>query len=234
MTHIITFRSCEKSRLLFDRLALVMRERGIETSRMHATSGFGIHADCRGKKLALVSLTGTLEEVLAGFSVLHGAMRTCPVAILLDFAGYSRCVEIRRFDFQKVRFGVRLGSGAFDPAIMACLVARGEKTIIGIPQDDWEHADLARVVEKVRAIAMSESRICKRLESSKNVEPPRAFRGGNSFYHSISFSPCSFKYSFAFENGFEPKNFVAEKGDGCALSMTQCFARSRNVPFCRA
>src|SRR3989344_8740041 len=54
-------------------------------------------------------------------------------------------------------------------------------------------------------------------------------------YNSISFSPLAFRYSFAFENGFEPKKpLLAAKGDGCTDSMTKCFERSMCAPFCRA
>jgi hypothetical protein len=55
-----------------------------------------------------------------------------------------------------------------------------------------------------------------------------------SSYHSIGVSPCSSKYVFAFENGFEPKKRSAEKGDGCALSRIRCFEKSMCAPFCFA
>ena len=47
----------------------------------------------------------------------------------------------------------------------------------------------------------------------------------------MGFLLCSIRYSFVLLKGFEPKNLVAENGEGCADSMTRCLVRSMCAPF---
>ncbi len=46
--------------------------------------------------------------------------------------------------------------------------------------------------------------------------------------------PIERRNSLAFENGFEPKNLVTEKGEGCALLITQWRFLSMSDSFCWA
>ncbi len=53
-----------------------------------------------------------------------------------------------------------------------------------------------------------------------------------SDYHVMGVLPLDARYSFALENGLEPKNpLCAENGEGCADSRTRFLVRSICAPF---
>ncbi len=159
MQNVVTFRTCDKSKIFFDRLVEGARGLEIHFSRRYTTSANYSRVECERKRLALISVTGTRHEARLGFDILREAVTVCPVGIVFDFTGYGTCIEHRDFPFRLVRFGIMVGEGNFDIAKAHCLVARDQRPILPIRQSDWEKADLTDVVEKLRSITRSHSRV---------------------------------------------------------------------------
>lgn len=161
MMHIVTIGSCGQSRIFFDHLASVARSSDLRVSRINTTTPYQIRQDCDRKQLALVALTGTTSEVRTGFDVLRDAITMCPVGIVFDHAGYLECIEHHRdFPYRHIRFGVKVGKGAFDVSKVNCLVEQRKGAIIPLRETEWEYStSLSEIVMKMRSVAFSASRM---------------------------------------------------------------------------
>lgn len=162
---IVLFASCDKSRKLAIRFTHhISRDeyRGeYEAHYSHATSPPAVQAECVGKQLALVAVTGTKKEAEIGFGILKEALgRKCQVAMLIDKSGYEVCLENRGFDFSRVKFLVKLGPGPFDPSIAECFAARNSRSI-RICAEDWVSGSIVELVRRASDQARSISTLAR-------------------------------------------------------------------------